>query len=144
MENVPLLSETCRSHRHSLTMNGYNLTGFNSSHDSHAYPYSGLEDDSLYKQYKPPVKELIPLPKGVLYLIMAALVVVGVAYAIVGHLIKDLAIDIAGIERVFRFVLFYFRSNYSCPACTLNSEMHVLEFWNMDFFLIFKRNLSNS
>uniref|UniRef100_A0A3B3VUB1 Si:dkey-61n16.5 n=1 Tax=Poecilia latipinna TaxID=48699 RepID=A0A3B3VUB1_9TELE len=49
----------------------------------------------MYKQYKPPVKELIPLPKGVLYLIMAALVVVGVAYAIVGHLIKDLAIDIA-------------------------------------------------
>jgi hypothetical protein len=27
---------------------------------------------------------------------MAALVVVGVAYAIVGHLIKDLAIDITG------------------------------------------------
>uniref|UniRef100_A0A3P9PEB4 Si:dkey-61n16.5 n=1 Tax=Poecilia reticulata TaxID=8081 RepID=A0A3P9PEB4_POERE len=49
----------------------------------------------MYQQYKPPVKELIPLPKGVLYLIMAALVVVGVAYAIVGHLIKDLAIDIA-------------------------------------------------
>jgi len=75
-------------------MNGYNFTGLNSTHGAQVYPYS---EDPLYKQYKPPVKELIPLPKGVLYLIMAALVVVGVAYAIVGHLIKDLAIDIAGL-----------------------------------------------
>ena len=89
-------------------MNGFNFTGFNSTHGSHAYPYSGLEDDSLYKQYKPPVKELIPLPKGVLYLIMAALVVVGVAYAIVGHLIKDLAMDIAGTEGFLFVCLFVF------------------------------------
>lgn len=52
--------------------------------------------EPLYAQFKPPVKELIPLPRGVVYLLMAALVVVGVAYAIIGHLIKDLAIDIAG------------------------------------------------
>uniref|UniRef100_A0A3P9LJN3 Si:dkey-61n16.5 n=2 Tax=Oryzias latipes TaxID=8090 RepID=A0A3P9LJN3_ORYLA len=71
-------------------MNAFNFTGVNSTH---GYPAS--TEDPLYKQYKPQVKELIPLPKGVLYLIMAALVVVGVAYAIVGHLIKDLAIDIA-------------------------------------------------
>uniref|UniRef100_A0A3Q4GUV1 Si:dkey-61n16.5 n=1 Tax=Neolamprologus brichardi TaxID=32507 RepID=A0A3Q4GUV1_NEOBR len=57
-------------------------------------PYSASVDDPLYRQYTPPVKELIPLPKAVLYLLMAALVVVGVAYAIIGHLIKDLAIDI--------------------------------------------------
>lgn len=76
-------------------MNGYNFTGFNSTHEAHAYPYSASIDDPLYRQYKPPVKELIPLPKAVLYLLMAALVVVGVAYAIIGHLIKDLAIDIA-------------------------------------------------
>uniref|UniRef100_A0A3Q3AE07 Si:dkey-61n16.5 n=1 Tax=Kryptolebias marmoratus TaxID=37003 RepID=A0A3Q3AE07_KRYMA len=76
-------------------MNAFNFTGLNSTQDAQAYPYSGSTDDPLYKQYKPAVKELIPLPKGVLYLIMAALVVVGVAYAIVGHLIKDLAIDIA-------------------------------------------------
>lgn len=73
-------------------MNAFNFTGVNSTH---GYPAS--TEDPLYKQYKPQVKELIPLPKGVLYLIMAALVVVGVAYAIVGHLIKDLAIDIAGL-----------------------------------------------
>ena len=76
-------------------MDGYNFTGLNSTDEAQAYPYS-LTMDPLYKQYKPPPKELIPLPKAVVYLLMAALVVVGVAYAIVGHLIKDLAIDIAG------------------------------------------------
>uniref|UniRef100_A0A3Q2E3V7 Si:ch211-276a17.5 n=1 Tax=Cyprinodon variegatus TaxID=28743 RepID=A0A3Q2E3V7_CYPVA len=50
--------------------------------------------EPLYKQYKPPPKDLIQLPKSVLYLLMAALVVVAVAYAIVGHLIKDLMLDI--------------------------------------------------
>ncbi|KAI3360182.1 hypothetical protein L3Q82_014497 [Scortum barcoo] len=76
-------------------MNGFNFTGLNSTHEAQAYPYSASLEDPLYKQYKPQVKELIPLPKAVVYLLMAALVVVGVAYAIVGHLIKDLAIDIA-------------------------------------------------
>lgn len=63
-----------------------------------AQAYSASMDNPLYKQYKPPVKDLIVLPKAVLYLLMAAVVVVGVAYAIVGHLIKDLAIDIAGTD----------------------------------------------
>ncbi|KAM9843168.1 uncharacterized protein ACBR49_012397 [Aulostomus maculatus] len=76
-------------------MNGHNFTGWNSTDDAHAYPYSTSIEDPLYRQYKPVVKDLIPLPKAVLYLLMAALVVVGVAYAIIGHLIKDLAIDIA-------------------------------------------------
>ncbi|KAM6940090.1 uncharacterized protein FYW49_013010 [Xenentodon cancila] len=49
----------------------------------------------LYEQYKPPPRDLIQLPKSVLYLVMAALVVIAVAYAIVGHLIKDLMLDIA-------------------------------------------------
>ena len=79
-------------------MNGYNFTGLNSTGGAQAYPYStSLEEDPMYKQFKPPPKDLIPLPKTVLYLLMAALVVVAVAYAIIGHLIKDLAIDIAGI-----------------------------------------------
>lgn len=75
-------------------MNGYNFTDLNSTGAAHAY--SPSLDDTLYKQYKYPVKNLISLPNVVVYLLMAALVVVGVAYAIVGHLIKDLAIDIAG------------------------------------------------
>lgn len=78
-------------------MNSYNFTGWNSTGEAHAYPYSTSLEDPLYRQYKPPPKDLIPLPKAVLYLLMAALVVVAVAYAIIGHLIKDLAMDITGI-----------------------------------------------
>ena len=52
--------------------------------------------EPLYKQYKPPPRDIIQLPKSVIYLSMAALVVVAVAYAIVGHLIKDLMLDITG------------------------------------------------
>lgn len=54
------------------------------------------DEDILYKEYKPPPRDIIQLPKSMLYLLMAAVVVVAVAYAIVGHLIKDLALDIAG------------------------------------------------
>ncbi|XP_067877251.1 small integral membrane protein 44-like [Heterodontus francisci] len=61
----------------------------------HAFQYSISSSDVLYSDYKPPQRELIPLPKAVLYLLMAALVVVAVAYAIVGHIIKDLAHDFA-------------------------------------------------
>ncbi|KPP70416.1 hypothetical protein Z043_110757 [Scleropages formosus] len=68
-----------------------NLTGG----AGHSYQYSFPEEEPLFKDYRPPPRELIPLPKAVLYLLMAALVVVAVAYAIVGHLIKDLARDIA-------------------------------------------------
>ncbi|KAM6396308.1 uncharacterized protein J5M81_004666 isoform 3-T7 [Pluvialis apricaria] len=59
----------------------------------HLFQYSYSDNDQLYKEYKPPPRDAIPLPKAVLYLLMAALVVVAVAYAIVGHLIKDLIHD---------------------------------------------------
>lgn len=72
-------------------MNSSNISGLVLAADVQA----SLEP--LYKQYKPPVKELLALPRPLVYVLMAILVVVGVAYAIVGHLIKDLAIDIAGI-----------------------------------------------
>ncbi|XP_069347906.1 small integral membrane protein 44 [Eulemur rufifrons] len=49
----------------------------------------------LYEEYRPPPLDTIRLPRYVLYLLLAALVVVAVAYAIVGHLIKDLAHDLA-------------------------------------------------
>ncbi|KAJ8345145.1 hypothetical protein SKAU_G00293380 [Synaphobranchus kaupii] len=78
-------------------MNSMNTTGLNYTDDlGHSYQYSiPGADDELYQEYKPVPRNLIPLPKAVLYLLMAALVVVAVAYAIVGHLIKDLARDIA-------------------------------------------------
>lgn len=50
----------------------------------------------LYEEYRPPPLDTIRLPRYVLYLLLAALLVVAVAYAIVGHLIKDLAHDLAG------------------------------------------------
>ncbi|KAM5238733.1 small integral membrane protein 44 [Ctenodactylus gundi] len=49
----------------------------------------------LYEEYRPPPLDAIRLPRYVLYLLMAAFLVVAVAYAIVGHLIKDLAHDLA-------------------------------------------------
>ncbi|XP_056368513.1 small integral membrane protein 44 [Oenanthe melanoleuca] len=53
------------------------------------------EDGVLYVDYKPPALDSIRLPHYVLYLMMAATLVLVVAYAIVGHLIKDLVHDFA-------------------------------------------------
>ncbi|KAG8565344.1 hypothetical protein GDO81_012816 [Engystomops pustulosus] len=60
-----------------------------------SYQYSVSNDNPTYADYKPMEMELIPLPRAVIYLLMAGVVVVAAAYAIVGHLIKDLAHDIA-------------------------------------------------
>ncbi|XP_057253556.1 small integral membrane protein 44 [Pezoporus wallicus] len=53
------------------------------------------EDGVLYVEYKPPALDSIRLPRYVLYLMMASTLVLLVAYAIVGHLIKDLVHDFA-------------------------------------------------
>lgn len=76
----------------SQSMNSSNFT----AGLDHLFQYSYSDNDQLYKEYKPPPRDAIPLPKAVLYLLMAALVVVAVAYAIVGHLIKDLVHDFIG------------------------------------------------
>ncbi|CAL8309445.1 unnamed protein product [Lota lota] len=59
------------------------------------YSYSS-ESDLLYTDHRTPARDSIPLPKAVLYLVMAALVMVVVAYAIVGHLVKDVVNDFVG------------------------------------------------
>ncbi|XP_078022481.1 uncharacterized protein LOC144462488 [Epinephelus lanceolatus] len=59
-----------------------------------SFQYLVQNVEPLYKEYKPPPRDIIQLPKSVLYLLVAALVVVAVAYAIVGHLIKDLMLDL--------------------------------------------------
>lgn len=72
----------------------------NSNHTSgmeHVFQYSYSESDLLYTDYRTPARDSIPLPKAVLYLVMAALVVVAVAYAIVGHLVKDVVNDFVGM-----------------------------------------------
>jgi len=71
----------------------------NSNHTSgteHVFQYSYSESDLQYTDYRTPPRDSIPLPKAVLYLVMAALVVVAVAYAIVGHLVKDLVHECLG------------------------------------------------
>ncbi|XP_029005044.1 uncharacterized protein LOC114854620 [Betta splendens] len=71
----------------------------NSNHTSgmeHVFQYSYSEGDLLYTDHRTPARDPIPLPKAVLYLVMAALVVVAVAYAIVGHLVKDVVNDFVG------------------------------------------------
>lgn len=78
-------------------MNSINVTSVNLTEKAgHAFQYSFSSEDPMFKDYRPVSRDLIPLPKGVLYLLMAALVIVAVAYAIVGHLIKDLANDVVG------------------------------------------------
>nr|XP_020481198.1 uncharacterized protein LOC109975027 isoform X2 [Monopterus albus] len=74
----------------------------NSNHTSgmeHIFQSSYSESDLLYTDYRTPARDSIPLPKAVLYLVMAALVVVAVAYAIVGHLVKDVVNDFVGGSR---------------------------------------------
>lgn len=74
-----------------------NMDSFNYTDESrHSFQYLVQSVEPLYKEYKPPPRDLIQIPKPVLYLLMAGVVVVAVAYAIVGHLIKDLMLDITG------------------------------------------------
>uniref|UniRef100_W5LZD7 Uncharacterized protein n=1 Tax=Lepisosteus oculatus TaxID=7918 RepID=W5LZD7_LEPOC len=53
------------------------------------------EQEVFFEDYKPPSRDAIYLPKYILYLLMASLIVVAVLYAIIGHLIKDLIHDFA-------------------------------------------------
>ncbi|XP_062251598.1 uncharacterized protein LOC133960776 [Platichthys flesus] len=55
--------------------------------------FQSSESDLLFTDHRTPGRDPIPLPKAVLYLVVAALVVVAVAYAIVGHLVKDVVND---------------------------------------------------
>lgn len=73
-----------------------NMDTFNYTDNGQQFQYLVQNVEPLYKEYKPPPRDLIQLPKSILYLLMAALVVVAVAYAIVGHLIKDLMLDLTG------------------------------------------------
>ncbi|XP_076844817.1 uncharacterized protein LOC143489580 [Brachyhypopomus gauderio] len=80
-------------------MNSLNLSSFSMTEENvKAYQYSFPGEELLYQDYKPVTRNLIPLPKAVLYLLMGALGVVAVAYVIVGHLIKDIVSDV--VDRV--------------------------------------------
>nr|XP_055068268.1 uncharacterized protein LOC129449955 [Misgurnus anguillicaudatus] len=75
-------------------MNPVNFSRFNRSISGNAVYQFALYESPLYKDYKPPARDLVQIPRTALYLMMAGVVVIAVAYAIVGHLIKDLAHDI--------------------------------------------------
>ncbi|KAM7400780.1 hypothetical protein PAMA_005120 [Pampus argenteus] len=49
----------------------------------------------LFESYIPPSRDAIHLPTYMFYLLIAVFIVVGVLYAIIGHLIKDLIHDCA-------------------------------------------------
>lgn len=68
-----------------------------SNQTEQAFQYSYSEGDVLVPEGRElSDREAVPLPKAVLYLLMAALVVVLVAYAIVGHLVKDVVHEFVG------------------------------------------------
>lgn len=102
----------------SQSMNSSNIT----TGLDHLFQYSYSDNDQLYKEYKPLPRDAIPLPKAVLYLLMAALVVVAVAYAIVGHLIKDLVHDLIGE---------CWRNTFLYTVCSIGDNVHFqMECWN--------------
>ncbi|KAL3067390.1 hypothetical protein OYC64_017178 [Pagothenia borchgrevinki] len=70
------------------------MANLNHTEEGLSFQYLVQNMKPLYTEYKPPSRDVIQLPKSVLYLLVAALVIVAVAYAIVGHLIKDLMLDI--------------------------------------------------
>lgn len=80
----------------------------------HVFQYSYSESDLLYTDYRTPERDPMPLPKAVLYLVMAALVVVAVAYAIVGHLVKDVVNDFVGMWPLLCL--------YVCVGCTFSAS----------------------
>ncbi|KAE8294583.1 hypothetical protein D5F01_LYC07541 [Larimichthys crocea] len=95
----------------------------NTNHTSgmeHVFQYSYSESDLLYTDYRTPARDSIPLPKAVLYLVMAALVVVAVAYAIVGHLVKDVVNDFVDLMFGSRRVTNRNKTEINCITNNMN------------------------
>ncbi|XP_077369975.1 uncharacterized protein LOC144014210 [Festucalex cinctus] len=63
--------------------------------DSLRVRYKEEDGSVLFESYVPPSRDAVHLPTYVLYLLMAIFIVLGVLYAIIGHLIKDLIHDLA-------------------------------------------------
>ncbi|KAI3368358.1 hypothetical protein L3Q82_008063 [Scortum barcoo] len=88
----------------------------------HVFQYSYSESDLLYTDYRTPARDSIPLPKAVLYLVMAALVVVAVAYAIVGHLVKDVVNDFLIVDIDSHIITVHSCLNDSCGGRSIVAE----------------------
>lgn len=56
------------------------------------------EDGTVFfESYVPPSRDAVYLPTYVIYLLIAVFILLSVLYAIIGHLIKDLIHDFAGL-----------------------------------------------
>lgn len=64
--------------------------------DSLKIHYKEADGTVLFESYIPPSRDAIHLPTYALYLLIAVFILLGVLYAIIGHLIKDLIHDFAG------------------------------------------------
>lgn len=64
--------------------------------DSSKIPHREEDGTVLFETYIPPSRDAVYLPTYALYLLIAVIVLLGVLYAIIGHLIKDLIHDFAG------------------------------------------------
>lgn len=64
--------------------------------DSSKIPYREDDGTVLFESYIPPSRDAVHLPTYALYLLIAVIILLGVLYAIIGHLIKDLIHDLAG------------------------------------------------
>ncbi|XP_068456158.1 small integral membrane protein 44-like [Clinocottus analis] len=53
------------------------------------------EEEAYFVDYVPPARDAITLPRNVVYVFVGVVLVIVATYAIVGHLIKDLAHDVA-------------------------------------------------
>ncbi|KAL1022735.1 hypothetical protein UPYG_G00031650 [Umbra pygmaea] len=103
----------------------------NSNHTSgmeHVFHYSYSESDLLYTDNRTPSRDSIPLPKAVLYLVCAALVVVALAYAIVGHLVKDLITECVDCRVFFGWrATNRSKSDINCITKTMNNLTEMSE-----------------
>ncbi|XP_069386944.1 uncharacterized protein [Paralichthys olivaceus] len=119
-------------------MDSFNLTDVGGQ----SFQYLVHNVEPLYKEYKPPPRDLIQLPKSVVYLLMAALVVVAVAYAIVGHLIKDLMLDITDCllgpidEDLKKEAEVEGGSHVNMPAGLNHSHPNAFHVWDQDDVII--------
>ncbi|CAK6952462.1 uncharacterized protein LOC122994152 [Scomber scombrus] len=63
--------------------------------DSLRVRYRGEDGTVLFESYIPPSRDAVHMPNYMLYLLIASFILMGVLYAIIGHLIKDLIHDCA-------------------------------------------------
>ncbi|KAK5859877.1 hypothetical protein PBY51_021397 [Eleginops maclovinus] len=72
-----------------------NLTQWVFEHRKILQVSSRKEEEAYFVDYIPPARDAITLPRNVVYIVAAVVLVIVATYAIVGHLINDLMHDLA-------------------------------------------------